>query len=154
MCTLILNFFLMIVGVAGFVLAWLAYNRPPKKGKKMPKDDPTARKRRDDDDESVTLSGVLNAIVGAFAPGGRVLIMPSNYPERLDEALARPRGPPREVHQPAGPDVGHDVPEFLPRCAIAHRQRPGLSPAELQGMLLEHPDDAEAAAAAITKRAA
>ena len=38
----------------------------------------------------VTLSGLLNAIDGASAPEGHLLIMTSNKPELLDEALIRP----------------------------------------------------------------
>jgi hypothetical protein len=38
----------------------------------------------------VTLSGLLNAIDGAASPQGHVLIMTSNKPEVLDEALVRP----------------------------------------------------------------
>ena len=38
----------------------------------------------------VTLSGLLNAIDGASAPQGHVLIMTSNKPELLDTALTRP----------------------------------------------------------------
>ena len=38
----------------------------------------------------VTLSGLLNAIDGASAPQGHLLIMTSNKPEELDEALIRP----------------------------------------------------------------
>ncbi|MCJ1399499.1 hypothetical protein MMC11_002701 [Xylographa trunciseda] len=39
---------------------------------------------------SITLSGLLNAIDGATAQEGRVLIMTTNDPEALDEALIRP----------------------------------------------------------------
>ncbi|MCJ1284137.1 hypothetical protein MMC26_003468 [Xylographa opegraphella] len=39
---------------------------------------------------SITLSGLLNAIDGATSQEGRVLIMTSNDPEALDEALIRP----------------------------------------------------------------
>ena len=38
----------------------------------------------------VTLSGLLNAIDGASSPQGHILIMTSNKPEVLDEALVRP----------------------------------------------------------------
>ncbi len=37
-----------------------------------------------------TLSGLLNAIDGVAAPEGRLLVMTSNHPERLDPALIRP----------------------------------------------------------------
>lgn len=40
--------------------------------------------------EGITLSGLLNAIDGAFSRDGRVLIMTSNHPGKVDEALFRP----------------------------------------------------------------
>ena len=40
---------------------------------------------------SVTLSGLLNAIDGAGSVEGRVLIMTTNYVDRLDPAVIRPR---------------------------------------------------------------
>lgn len=39
---------------------------------------------------SVTMSGLLNAIDGVFSRDGRVLIMTTNHPEKLDAALKRP----------------------------------------------------------------
>jgi AAA+ superfamily predicted ATPase len=41
-------------------------------------------------DNKVTLSGLLNAIDGVFGCDGRILIMTTNHPEILDEALIRP----------------------------------------------------------------
>ncbi|KAF2864412.1 hypothetical protein K470DRAFT_254068 [Piedraia hortae CBS 480.64] len=38
----------------------------------------------------VSLSGLLNAIDGVASHEGRVLIMTTNYPDRLDTALTRP----------------------------------------------------------------
>ncbi len=40
--------------------------------------------------EGVTLSGLLNAIDGAQAQIGRLMVMTTNYPEALDPALMRP----------------------------------------------------------------
>lgn len=42
------------------------------------------------DDEKVSLAGLLNAIDGVPAGEGRVLVMTTNHPERLDSALIRP----------------------------------------------------------------
>ena len=47
------------------------------------------RKQRIMPPARVTLSGLLNAIDGAGAPEGHILIMTSNKPESLDEALVR-----------------------------------------------------------------
>lgn len=38
----------------------------------------------------LTLSGLLNVIDGIASPEGRILILTSNFPERLDAALLRP----------------------------------------------------------------
>ncbi|KAF2806366.1 P-loop containing nucleoside triphosphate hydrolase protein, partial [Mytilinidion resinicola] len=47
---------------------------------------------------TLTLSGALNAIDGASSPEGRLLIMTSNAPENLDEALIRPGRIDRQVY--------------------------------------------------------
>ena len=41
-------------------------------------------------DSKLTLSGLLNSLDGVFSHEGRVLIMTTNHPEVLDEALIRP----------------------------------------------------------------
>ena len=41
------------------------------------------------DTKRVTLSGLLNALDGVAAPEGRVIILTSNHPEKLDSALIR-----------------------------------------------------------------
>jgi CBS domain-containing protein len=41
-------------------------------------------------DEDLTLSDLLNVLDGVLETPGRILIMTSNYPERLDKALIRP----------------------------------------------------------------
>ncbi|RMD43667.1 hypothetical protein DV735_g1416, partial [Chaetothyriales sp. CBS 134920] len=60
-----------------------------KKTGDQQKDKKKQRKRRYFASERVTLSGLLNAIDGAGAPEGHILIMTSNRPESLDEALVR-----------------------------------------------------------------
>ena len=40
--------------------------------------------------DHVTLSGLLNALDGVAASTGRVVILTTNYPDRLDKALVRP----------------------------------------------------------------
>lgn len=53
--------------------------------------DSAFRKRRNQEAAGVTFSGFLNCIDGLLAPhNGRVLIMSTNHPERLDPALIRP----------------------------------------------------------------
>lgn len=43
----------------------------------------------DDEDEEMNLATLLNVIDGNVENPGRILIMTSNYPERLDKALVR-----------------------------------------------------------------
>ena len=51
----------------------------------------TERGRKEDSKpQGISLSGLLNAIDGVASHEGRVLIMTTNFPERLDEALIRP----------------------------------------------------------------
>lgn len=49
-----------------------------------------ATKSDGESEPSVTMSGLLNAIDGVFSRDGRVLIMTTNHPEKLDAALKRP----------------------------------------------------------------
>ncbi|KAH8652503.1 BCS1 N terminal-domain-containing protein [Xylariales sp. PMI_506] len=48
------------------------------------------KKETTDDKKGISLSGLLNAIDGVASHEGRVLIMTTNVPESLDEALIRP----------------------------------------------------------------
>lgn len=43
-----------------------------------------------DANKGISLSGLLNAIDGVASHEGRVLVMTTNFPEKLDEALIRP----------------------------------------------------------------
>lgn len=45
---------------------------------------------KDKDKQGITLSGLLNAIDGVASHEGRVLVMTTNCPEKLDDALIRP----------------------------------------------------------------
>ena len=51
-----------------------------------------AKSKDSDDDKKkgISLSGLLNAIDGVASHEGRVLVMTTNHPEKLDEALIRP----------------------------------------------------------------
>ncbi len=48
------------------------------------------KSKKDKNKSGVTLSGLLNAIDGVFDSTGRILIMTTNHPEVLDDALIRP----------------------------------------------------------------
>lgn len=49
---------------------------------------PTETKK--EEPQRLTLSGLLNCIDGAFTKEGRVMILTTNYPDRLDSAMIRP----------------------------------------------------------------
>lgn len=73
----------------------LDYMRPEKPGIILMEDVDcvSASSVRGDDKEvydGVTLSGLLNAIDGAMAQEGSVVVMTTNHPEKLDPALVRP----------------------------------------------------------------
>ena len=67
-------------------------SRDSKKRKdKAEEDAEDDMKSKDEASESkITLSGLLNAIDGPHAPEGHILIMTTNHPDALDEALIRP----------------------------------------------------------------
>jgi chaperone BCS1 len=104
----------------------------------------------------VTFSGLLNAIDGVAAQEGRALIMTTNHPERLDPALIRPGR--ADMHVELGL-IGAGTaarlfarffperPELAPRFEAALGPA-RITPAALQGWLLAHAEDAEAAARA------
>ena len=49
-----------------------------------------AVRNNDKEKQGITLSGLLNAIDGVASHEGRVLVMTTNFPDKLDEALIRP----------------------------------------------------------------
>ncbi|PVF97722.1 P-loop containing nucleoside triphosphate hydrolase protein [Serendipita vermifera] len=51
---------------------------------------PTSTQAAEPDGNTLTLSGLLNAIDGVTAPEGRILVATTNHIDRLDEALRRP----------------------------------------------------------------
>jgi hypothetical protein len=57
--------------------------------KKGPNDE-QAKEKKDDVKTPLTLSGVLNALDGILELNGAILVMTTNFPEKLDPALIRP----------------------------------------------------------------
>jgi chaperone BCS1 len=51
---------------------------------------PTASGKESSESEGITLSGLLNCMDGLTAPDGAVIVMTTNHPELLDDALLRP----------------------------------------------------------------
>ena len=106
----------------------------------------------------ITLSGLLNALDGAASPEGAIVIMTTNAPEALDPALTRPgRIDYKVAFQNADKDLArkvfkrmtdHTDKAKLEEQANTFAQRipdGQLSPAELQGYLLAHGHNSEAA---------
>lgn len=52
--------------------------------------DKSEKSKGGDKNQGISLSGLLNAIDGVASHEGRVLVMTTNFPEKLDEALIRP----------------------------------------------------------------
>lgn len=52
--------------------------------------DKSEKSKSNEKNQGITLSGLLNAIDGVASHEGRVLIMTTNFPEKLDDALIRP----------------------------------------------------------------
>ena len=104
---------------------------------------PRTEGKKKDDAESITLSGLLNAIDGVSSPEGRVLIMTSNFPDQIDGALLRPGRVDVNVRfRKLDLDSANRMfRNFYPDSALRIRVIASLSPAELQRIFLEYPDD-------------
>lgn len=106
--------------------------------------------------EGMTLSGLLNAIDGVASSDGRLLIMTTNHPERLDDALIRPgRVDLQEYVGPLGAgDARRLFLRFFPESedaadALAASMDAPQPGAVLQGTFMKHCNDPWAAVAAV-----
>lgn len=100
---------------------------------------------QDNSGRRLTKAGLLNAIDGVATPDGRIVIMTTNYPERLDPALVRPgRADVHEHFQLLGPNDQQRMAERFYDHPFAPVLAP-VSPAVLQGVFMLHPDDPQAA---------
>lgn len=109
-----------------------------------------------DEDTGITLSGLLNALDGVASTDGRLLIMTTNHPEKLDPALIRPGR--ADLHEVIGPlhhaDARRLFLRFFPgetRAAdeLADCLPEPLPAAVLQGAFLAHASDPHTAVLAI-----
>ena len=105
-------------------------------------------RKKVDDAESITFSGLLNAIDGVMSSEGRILFMTTNHKEVLDPALIRPGRVDMDVvidnasrsqatqlfsrFFPMAPDLAEGFGEKMTQIKI--------SVAELQGHLLKYRD--------------
>ncbi|KNC46632.1 chaperone BCS1 [Thecamonas trahens ATCC 50062] len=104
----------------------------------------------------VSFSGLLNALDGVASQEGRLLIMTTNHKDKLDAALIRPGRADRHIELgyasqaqatalfriffPTAPELAPEFAAAVPPCA--------LSMARLQGLCMEHRNDAVAAVTA------
>lgn len=99
----------------------------------------------------VSKAGLLNVLDGINTPEGRIFIMTTNYPERLDAALIRPGR--ADVHI----EFSLFGPEEQKRMAARFYDEdfepvPGeVSPALMQSVFMCYPNDIKAARAALLK---
>ena len=103
------------------------------------------REASDKETGRLTKAGLLNAIDGITTPDGRIFIMTTNYPERLDAALVRPGR--ADVHE----RFDYLAPTEQERMGARFYDRPfapvlfPVSPAALQAAFMLHPTDPRAA---------
>lgn len=114
------------------------------------REDETKSKDKEKDDEDgeskITKAGLYNALDGITTPDGRIFVMTTNYPERLDAALIRPgRADLHEVFDYFGPaeqvrmaDRFYGKDRFLPLEAL-------VSPARMQAAFTMFPNNPEGA---------
>lgn len=101
----------------------------------------TAAQDRDADNDTeakgVTLAGLLNVLDGMVTPDGRIFIMTTNYPERLDAALIRPgRIDVRERFGLLDTKLQEEMSLLFYNTPVS-REEP-ISPASLQGIFMKH----------------
>merc|ERR1712096_347001 len=85
-----------------------------KKKKKIKKLDPDA----------LNLSGLLNVLDGVVDSPGRILVMTTNYPQKLDPALIRPGRINKRIHLSyVGPDAMCSMTEHYLKVSLSDEQR-------------------------------
>lgn len=102
----------------------------------------------------VSMSALLNVIDGAVATDGRILIMTTNHPEKLDPALVRPgRVDHRLEFGPLrAPEIARMYARFYPDAPAPRINGLEILPAHLQGLFMAHPHDADAARRALKEK--
>ncbi|KAH3938393.1 hypothetical protein HBH98_248250 [Parastagonospora nodorum] len=118
----------------------------------------TKRADHDDSRQKLSLDGLLNVIDGVDSPLGRILIMTTNHKDRLDSALIRPGRidfeieftyATREELRKLFTHIYGDNGENASRFAKSIPENT-FTLAQIQGFLLEHPNDSCAAVDGIT----
>lgn len=110
--------------------------------------EPVNRRDSADSRESsrVSKAALLNALDGITTPDGRIFIMTTNYPERLDAALMRPGR--ADVHETFGYFEAAEQIQMAQRFFDDFIPLPfAVSPAEMQAAFMQFHNDSEAARA-------
>jgi chaperone BCS1 len=98
------------------------------------------------DERGVSKAGLLNALDGITTPDGRIFVMTTNYPDRLDAALVRPGR--ADVHETfdylAAAEQRQMAARFYERNDF-EALHVAVSPAEMQAAFMQFPNDPEAA---------
>ena len=100
------------------------------------------------EDQRITLSCLLNAIDGFCATEGRILVMTTNHPEKLDPAMRRPGRIDMEIAFDALPVslVQESFSRFYGDRPAQVRLSGGHTGAQVQCAMLKHPNSLERAA--------
>ncbi|KAK4561695.1 hypothetical protein LTR86_004374 [Recurvomyces mirabilis] len=141
---------------------------PSKRPPMMPMMDPFGNMQTGEQD-GITLSGLLNVIDGVRAAEGRILIMTTNHPETLDEALIRRGRIDQKIHfdcasketavklftqvfcKTADELLDGEVPQDEATVAklaqefVSTFEEDSFTPAEVQGYLIDHRTNPEQA---------
>ena len=119
----------------------------PKSSLILLEDIDCATTKRETSEETVTLSGLLNALDGVVATEGRIMFMTTNYREKLDPALIRPGRCDVEIllDYATKSQAERLFLNFYPKYPqVAEKfadKGVGKSMAELQGLLIKHKND-------------
>ena len=103
----------------------------------------------EEEEKGISLSGLLNVLDGIVAPDGRVVMMTTNHPDRLDPALIRPGRTDKHIELRA---FDGELAQAMFRLFYQTEPPPvagsiGLTGAEMQQLFMENPDPALAAQA-------
>jgi chaperone BCS1 len=98
--------------------------------------------------DKVDLSGLLNVLDGIVDTPGRIFVMTSNHPEKLDSALIRPGRVDKILHLSyMGPDEATEMVEHYFQCVLTSEQDQKLSKLLSYG-LAKGPDGGQGVSAA------
>ena len=108
-----------------------------------------------DDSECITLSYLLNLLDGVLETPGRILVMTTNYPEKLDKALIRPGRIDLNIH--FGKATSRMIKEFIKFFYSVELDVPEdwncvLTPAEVSQICSIHYNDFDSGIAEIKNR--